>query len=321
MNQSLKLPTISNLREYESCFHDDVWKMVAAEICRQNGISFGKLHRSPGGENIVFLVDKSFVTKIFAPFRNRCSREVSALTLAQGRSLINTPMLIGSGEIDGWSYLVTTQLAGSALSIFWNSVAKRDQFEIVSKLGVAMKQLHSWEVEMKETKSRRHLVWSAFLERQVLYSVQPERVQGVSQHWVESLFGYLATNLSLLPKDPKCVLLHGDIHPGNFLLKVEQGQWKIAGLIDFGDSLSGFHEYDFVRPAMHMAFGNRDLQRTLLLAYGYKEKELNLTLRRRLMLLTILHEGSHLQDAAQRLGSKAHQLSLEELESKIWCFV
>src|SRR6185437_15445028 len=105
MNQSLKLPTVSNLAEYESCFHDDVWKMAAAEICRQNGISFGGLCRSPGGENIVFLVDRSFVIKIFAPFRDRCSREVSALTLAQGRSGIKTPMLVGSGEIDGWSYL------------------------------------------------------------------------------------------------------------------------------------------------------------------------------------------------------------------------
>jgi hygromycin-B 7''-O-kinase len=92
-------------------------------------------------------------------------------------------------------------------------------------------------------------------------------------------------------------------------------------LIDFADSLSGFHEYDFVRPAMHMAFGNRNLQRTLLLAYGYKEKELDLTLRRRLMLLTILHEGSNLQDAAQRIGPKAHELSLEELEAEIWSFI
>ncbi|MEK6281723.1 MAG: phosphotransferase [Acidobacteriota bacterium] len=321
MNEPLKLPTISNLAEYESCFHDDVWKMVAAEICRQNGISFVGLRRSPGGENIVFLVDESFVIKIFAPFRNRCSREVSALTLAQGRSPIKTPILICSGEIDGWSYLITTQLTDSALQVSWDSVAKRDQVEIVSKLGVAMKQLHSWEVELTGTKSGNHFVWSAFLERQVRFSLHPQRVQGVNQHWVETLFGYLATNLSQLPKDPKCVLLHGDIHPGNFLLKVEQGQWKIAGLIDFGDSLSGFHEYDFVRPAMHMAFGNRKLQRTLLLAYGYEEKELNLTLRRRLMLLTILHEGSHLQDVTQRLGSKAHHLSLEELEAKIWCFV
>jgi len=321
MNQFLNLPTISNLTEYESCFHDDVWKMVAAEICRQNGISFGELHRSPNGENIVFLVDKTFVIKLFAPFRNRCSREVSALTLAQGRSLIKTPMLIGSGEIDGWAYLLTTQLAGSALQIPWNSVAKRNQFEIVSKLGLAMKQLHSFEVKLTGTESRNDLDWSAFLERQILYSEQPQRVHGVSQRWVESLSGFLATNVSFLPKDQKSVLLHGDIHPGNFLLEVEQGQWKIAGLIDFGDSLSGFHEYDFVRPALQMAFGNRKLQRTLLLAYGYKEKELNLTLRRRLMLLTILHEGSHLQDAAHLLGSKAHQLSLAELESKIWCFV
>jgi hygromycin-B 7''-O-kinase len=321
MKQSLKLPVISDITEYERCFHDDVWEIVAGEICRRNNISFSVLHRSPQAENLVFLVDKTFVIKIFAPFHNRSLREVWALTLAQGRSLIKTPTLISSGEIDGWSYLVTTQLAGSALHKSWNSFAKRDQFEIVSKLGVAMKQLHSCEVVLTAKESAKHIRWSAFLERQVLDSAQPQRVQGVSQHWMKSLPGYLAMNLSLLPKDHKCVLLHGDIHPGNFLLGVEEGQWKITGLIDFADSLSGFHEYDFVRPAMHMAFGDRNLQRTLLLAYGYREKELDLTLRRRLMLLTILHEGSNLQDAAQRLGPKAHELSLEELEAEIWSFI
>jgi hygromycin-B 7''-O-kinase len=320
IDRYLKLPAISHAAEYESCFRDDIWKRAAAEICRQHRINYSVLRRSPRGENIVFLVDKGFVIKIFAPFRDMYSREALALRLAHGKLRIKTPEVLHNGEIDGWSYLVTAQLAGRALNQPWASVGLRDRFEILSGLGAAMKQLHSWEVTLSETASDNDHGWRVFLERQIRFSVERQRVRGASPQWVESLPTYLATNLRMLPADHKHVLLHGDLHPGNFLLEGKGRHRQIAGLIDFADSLSGFHEYDFIKPVMHMAFGNRDLQRTLLLAYGYKEKELDLHLRRRLMLLTILHEGSNLRKAALRLQPNASSLSLEELEAEIWSF-
>ena len=284
MNQFLRLPAISHSSEYESCFRDQVWETVASEICRRNRISYTNIQRSALGENIVFLVDKTFVIKIFAPFRNTYSREISALRLAQGKSPVRTPTLICNGEIDGWSYLVTTQLAGSALCNSWDSVAATHQLEIVSGLGVTLKQLHSWELKLTERESANHLDWATFIERQLVFS--QARVKGMNQDWEENLQSYLSMSLSVLPKDYKRVFLHGDLNPGNFLVEIEEGQWKIAGLVDFADSLIGFHEYDFITPAIQMAFGNRRLQRALLLSYGYNEKELDLHLRCRLMLLT-----------------------------------
>src|ERR1051326_2191756 len=319
MNQFLRLPAISHSSEYERCFRDQVWETVASEICRRNRISYTRILRSALGENIVFLVDKTFVIKIFAPFRNTYSREISALRLAHGKSPVRTPTLICNGEIEGWFYLVATQLAGSTLCNAWDSLAAADQFEIVSGLGLGLKQLHSWEVKLAETESSNHLDWETFIERQIVVSL--ERVRGMKQDWKDSLQRFLSMNLSLLPIHYKRVLLHGDLNPGNFLVETEEGQWKIAGLVDFADSLCGFHEYDFITPAIQMAFGNRRLQRALLLSYGYNERELDLHLRCRLMLLTILHESTLLQEAIQRIGPKAHELSLEKLEAEIWSFI
>jgi Ser/Thr protein kinase RdoA (MazF antagonist) len=214
---------------------------------------------------------------------------------------------------------VATQLAGSTLCNAWDSLAATDQFEIVSGLGLGLKQLHSWEVKLAETESSNHLDWETFIERQIVVSL--ERVRGMKQDWKDSLQRFLSMNLSLLPIHYKRVLLHGDLNPGNFLVETEEGQWKIAGLVDFADSLCGFHEYDFITPAIQMAFGNRRLQRALLLSYGYNERELDLHLRCRLMLLTILHESTLLQEAIQRIGPKAHELSLEKLEAEIWSFI
>jgi len=109
-------------------------------------------------------------------------------------------------------------------------------------------------------------------------------------------------------------------HIGNLLLAQENGHWKITGLFDFGDSFCGFHEYDFVAPGVLMVQGSRELQRAILLAYGYKESQLDMNLRARLMLLTVLYECSDLRKYALRLMPKAITFTLDELEAAIWTF-
>jgi hygromycin-B 7''-O-kinase len=115
-------------------------------------------------------------------------------------------------------------------------------------------------------------------------------------------------------------LLHGDVHPGNLLLTQENGSWRIKGLFDFGDSFCGFHEYDFVAPGVLMMQGARELQTAFLLAYGYQESQLDMNLRARLMLLTVLYECSNLRKYALRLRPEAVNFTLDELDAAIWQF-
>jgi hypothetical protein len=91
-------------------------------------------------------------------------------------------------------------------------------------------------------------------------------------------------------------------------------------LFDFADSLCGYHEYEFVAPGVLMMQGNYELQRAFLLAYGYSETQLDLNLRARLMLLTVLYECSDLRKYAMRLAPEAVDFTLAELEAAIWTF-
>jgi len=116
------------------------------------------------------------------------------------------------------------------------------------------------------------------------------------------------------------VMLHGDVHPMNVLLKERGGRWEASALFDFGDSFCGFREYEFVAPGVLMVQGRRELQREMLRAYGYGEAELDLNLRARLMLLTILYECSDLRKYALRLAPHAVNFTLRELEAAIWTF-
>jgi hygromycin-B 7''-O-kinase len=199
----------------------------------------------------------------------------------------------------------------------WAKVHARDRLEIVSRLGVAMKELHSHAAPFKTAVDRN---WSGFLEQQAHQAVERQRACGASPEWLESLPAYISARLALVQTNQPLVFLHGDIHAGNLLLEEVGGRWRIAGLIDFGDSLCGFHEYEMVAPGVLMVQGERELQRAMLLAYGYREAQLDAELRARLMLLTVLYECSDLRKYALRLAPASVNLTLDELERAIWKF-
>jgi len=180
-----------------------------------------------------------------------------------------------------------------------------------------MRELHAHEAPLKTPLDRD---WHRFVERQAREAVERQRACGANPEWLGSLSAYIASRLKVLPIDNKPVFLHGDIHAGNLLLTQERGRWQVAGLIDFGDSLCGFHEYEFVAPGVLMVQGDGELQRAFLLAYGYTEELLTPDLRARLMLLTVLYECSDLRKYALRLAPEAIDFTLGELERAIWKF-
>ncbi len=295
-----------------------MWEQIAAGICKRHQISYDTFQRAPQGENIIFFVDNRFVIKVFLPLRNGFAREKAALEFADGKFGIDVPKIIHTGEIEGASYIVMTQLVGVLAKDVWASVKTRERIEIISRLGVALKTLHSYPAPLSETAFNSD--WQKFIERQVQRSVERQRVCGANPEWLESLPDYIAARLELLPQD-ELVMLHGDVHFGNMLLSQQSGRWQISGLFDFGDSMCGFHEYDFVAPGVLMVQGNRELQKVLFSAYGYLDAQLDGDLRARLMLLTILYECSDLRKYALRLKPEAVNLTLNELERAIWTFV
>jgi hygromycin-B 7''-O-kinase len=314
----LNLPVIADAADYKRHFSDDAWRQAAAIICARHHLPYTSLRRSQQGENIIFFVDERLIVKIFAPFGQSYLREKAALEFAHGKLGIETPVILCAGELEGWSYLVLTQLSGVTLREVWPEIGLRERIGIVSRLGVALKSLHDHAAPLSQSALDRD--WHGFIEHQAKTSVERQRACGANPEWLDSLPGYISARLELLPAEYEPALLHGDVHPGNLLLAQENGHWEITGLFDFGDSLCGFHEYDFVAPGVLMVQGSRELQRALLLAYGYRESQLDLNLRARLMLLTVLYECSDLRKYALRLMPEAVTFTLEELEAAIWTF-
>jgi hygromycin-B 7''-O-kinase len=316
---SLNLPASTDAAAFERHFDSDAWRHAAALICARHRLPHASLRRSPQGENIIFFAGEHLVIKIYAPLRGQHVRERAALEFASRARLgIRTPEVVHAGELEGWPYLVMTRIKGVSMREAWPELDERQQFEIVSRLGAALRELHASPAPQSPPELNRD--WRGFVESGARASVERQRACGANPEWLKSLPSYIEARLELLPALFKPVLLHGDVHPGNVLLCERGGRWQAAALFDFGDSFCGYHEYEFVAPGVLMVQGRRELQRALMLAYGYGEAELDLTLRARLMLLTILYECSDLRKYALRLKPSAVNLTLEELEAAIWTF-
>jgi hygromycin-B 7''-O-kinase len=314
----LKLPANKDADDDARHIGSDVWQQAASVICERHNLVYKLLRRSAQGENIVFFVDERFIIKIFATVRDCYRREKASLEAASGKLHVATPLILYAGELEDWPYLVMTQLAGVPAREAWPYIDLRGRIEVASHLGLALKSLHNHATSLSHAAPNKD--WEGFIERQAGACVERQRACGANPEWLERLPDYLDRRLQLLPSEYEPVLLHGDAHLGNLLLAQENGRWKITGLFDFGDSLRGFHEYDFVAPGVLMVQGSRELQRAMLLAYGYEESQLDMSLRARLMLLTVLYECSDLRKYALRLMPEAVNFTLEELEAAIWRF-
>jgi hygromycin-B 7''-O-kinase len=114
------------------------------------------------------------------------------------------------------------------------------------------------------------------------------------------------------------VILTGEYIPENFLLSRDAAGWQLSGLIDFGDVLTGWGEYDLLGPSAFMTAGMPRRVRSLFEGYGYSKADIGPVLKRRLMALLLLHRAS---DPVRHIaigGWQQKTASLSDLAELLW---
>ena len=312
----MKVPTIKTKEDFENRFQDEIWFDVAKEICRRERISFDKIERLDSSDHIVFSLDYKFVLKIYRPFRNCFEREIKALKFVGGKIHFTTPEIVKTGEFENFPYALIKQIPGAAMTRSdWLKVPENRQIDFVSKLANGLKQIHELNADFFECN------WASFVKDRADTFIERQIAYGVNAEIIKALPAFIEENLKLVPVNSPTVFMHSDVHFGNLRVINSNGNLEIAGLFDFADSRRGFYEYDFLAVGLLIIQGQGKLQREFFKSYGYSENDLNETMRKRLMMLTMLYETSDLRRYAKRLKPEAVNFSLEKLEKSIWNFV
>ncbi len=118
--------------------------------------------------------------------------------------------------------------------------------------------------------------------------------------------------------DAPPVILVGEYIPENFLLSQDASGWRLSGLFDFGDVLTGWGEYDLLGPSAFMTEGIAPRVRSLFAGFGTSTAEFGPPLKRRLMALMLLHRASDLVRAIRIDGWQDKAGDLFELAELLW---
>src|ERR1700722_4859948 len=285
------LPDVKNIEAFDAWRAEPARALPAAlDIARSHGLPCADPHVFATGSNLVVALDDALGLKVFPPLlRHQFVSERASLSQLRGRVSVPIPEIVLEGERDRWPYLIITRLNGIVGTQAWPVLPEDQKERILGRIGETIAEVQ--RVPVGEI-SRLEPRWDVFIPRQIAGCRARHERLGLPRKYLDGLDAYLRDAAALIPLQAPPVILTGEYGPENFLLSREDGDWRLAGLIDFGDVLTGWGEYDLLGPSAFMTAGMPGRVRSLFRGFGYSPDEVTPTVRRRLMALLLLHRFS-----------------------------
>ena len=289
---------------------------AALDIARSHGLPHADPQIFSTGTNLVVGLDDRLILKIFPPLlRSQFVSERLALTQLRGHLGVPIPEIVLAGERDGWPYLVITRLSGILGTQAWPVLPEDQKERVLAGIGETIAEVQRVPVgELCGIEPR----WDRFIAKQIEGCRARHARLGLPPKFLDGLDDILREATTLIPLDAPAVILTGEYIPENFLLSSEGGNWRLSGLIDFGDVMTGWGEYDLLGPSAFMTAGMPGRVRNLLAGFGYSKADIDFTMKRRLMALMLLHRASDPVSHICIEGWQRKAADLFELQELLW---
>lgn len=313
----VSLPPFTDYQAFRAFRADPArWLPIALDIARGHGLACAAPHVFATGTNLVIALDEKLILKIFPPFlRGQFASERSTLAQLRGKLRIAIPETVAEGERDGWPYLVITRLPGVLGADAWPSLPEADKERVLAEIGETIAEVQRAPIGAL---ARIEPDWGNFMRRQIAGCRARHERLGLPPKFLDGLDHLLRDAATLIPLDKPPVILTGEYIPENFLLSGDGDGWCLAGLIDFGDVMTGWGEYDLLGPSAFMTAGMPRRVRSLFEGYGYSAADITPDLKRRLMALMLLH---HASDPVRHIcieGWQQRASDLHALQDLLW---
>jgi hygromycin-B 7''-O-kinase len=297
----------------KNCF----WEGKIRKICELEKIDYEKLTRFSNGGNIVFSIDGEIVIKLYPSYVNdEFIKEKQVLEFLNRRTLsVDVPKLISTGQFEGWSYLIMSELKGTLLIDVFDDLSFEEKKQIAFDLGRIIREIHGATIS---TKQDDYVHWKQFITKQIEQVENHHKNNGMNDELFTQLTSYVEDNI--LQEKEQIVLLTGEYTPFNIIMNKVDGMWRFTGLIDFADCFIGNSKYDLLGPIAFMFYPFEGLNKIFLESYGYTENELNEGLQKELMTYLLLHRFSNISFYQEKSEVAKKATTLKELENIFFNF-
>lgn len=314
MKPGASLPLVPPPEGWDALLADDaVLAAGVATIAQRHGLRGATVHRYDSGSLPVYALGERHVLKLFPPDQAEfASVEALVLAFVAGTLPMPTPQVAASGTLDGWSYIVMTQLRGQRAAQVWPALTNDERDRLADDLGHALAALHRLDTAALGPLAPR---WEEFIPAQTASAVERQRKRGLGSHWLAQIPAFLQAWQPAA--DAPKVLLHTEVMREHLMVERGPRGWQLSGLFDFEPAMLGDPAYEFASMGLFVACGDARLLRRILLAYGWADSALNPALSCRFMAHALLHRYSNLPWYMERLPPLG-ATTLEALAQRWW---
>jgi hygromycin-B 7''-O-kinase len=262
-------------------------------VAERHGLPAAALRRERLGTNVVFAAGPRRLVKLFPPlWAEEQAVERAALEHVAGRLSVATPEVVAAGELEGWSYLVLSRVAGTPLGACWERLAPAARARAARRAGEIVAEHHALGLPGAGVPAPP---WADFVAERTERARARLAASAPTRGWADALPGFLAPLLPALVSAAP-VFLNADVTEEHLLLAGDDSG-DVVGLVDLADAMVGAREYDLVSFAVFL--GGTPPLREFLAGAGVAPAELGTELAARLAAWALLHRYANLDELAQ----------------------
>lgn len=318
------LPRPTSIKEWGRIFTQvPIWEPAVRAIFANEGLPCCNIRAGYPGSNAVFLIDDSYVIKIFAPmFAGDYDKERRIQQLLTTLPAIKAPKLLASGHYDDgnpWPYLITTFCPGEALRDIRQQLDSKNLNNLAAHLGQMMRVLHETRLDELIAEGWTTLTWETFFQQRATDNIAAlHSKQIISEELTEALRSMIEQAAPLF-QNPALRLVHADLTQDHLLLTQDEcsGEWLLSALIDFADSEIAPPEYEWIPLWFDLFDRNAGAFRSFLSAYD-PNLVLDEAWENKMLAMTFLHRFGVIivENTLAKLPTRPRTLS--ELREAFW---
>ncbi len=221
---------------------------IITEIRAETGLPLtGDITIGPHASNTVYFVGERFVVKVYCPlFPGDVLSEYEALQILESASGLPVPKVIHQGRLDsaGWHYLILTRQPGGLVGDCWGRLTRQQKAGLVRELARIVRQIHI--VSQADVSAQTLEAWRRFLRERISACASSRRWQTFQPSLQKQMHSFIESVGERVDESARLSLLHADINRQHVLTRRVGTEFRISGLIDFGDARFGDAVYDFV---------------------------------------------------------------------------